>query len=195
VEHRSECLSPRSLEGTRVRGVVSNPSYNAAEYTELANPILSLWQQRNFRKENMIDGLPPLLRNAEDLKSIILDLIYERMRLALQLASLFHTVSEEFFVKICRAKVVNLHNRPLFDGEFAQNDAGVTLKHDAHIHGILTRLKMHSCLQLTADYIDWYERADYDRQDIQKDMVACSLAITLVHEHARAVWQTRGHAI
>jgi hypothetical protein len=105
VEHRSECLSPRSLEGTRVRGVVSNPSYNAAEYTELANPILSLWQQCNFRKENMIDGLPPLLRNAEDPKSIILDLIYERMRLALQLASLFHTVSEEFFVKICRAKV------------------------------------------------------------------------------------------
>jgi hypothetical protein len=54
---------------------------------------------------------------------------------------------------------------------------------------------MHSCLQLTADYVDWYERADYDRQDIQKDMVACNLAITLVHEHARAVWQTRGHAI
>lgn len=51
----------------------------------------------NFRKEKMIDGLPPLLRDAEDPKSIIPDLIYERMRLAL--ASLFHTVSEEFLVK------------------------------------------------------------------------------------------------
>lgn len=190
---------------------MSNPSYNAAEYTELANPILSLWQQRNFRKENMIDGLALLLRNAEDPKSIILDLIYERMRLALQLASLFHTVSKEYFVKIWRAKVVNLHNRPLFDGEFAQNDAGVTLKHDVLYTGfLLGSICTHaygSCssmtddripvyLQLTADNIDWYERADYDRQDIQKkDMIACSLAITLVHGHARAVWQTRGHAI
>jgi hypothetical protein len=50
-------------------------------------------------------------------------------------------------------------------------------------------------LQLTEEYIDRYERADYDRQDIQKkSMIVCSLAITLVHEHARAVWQTRGHA-
>jgi len=53
----------------------------------------------NFRKEKMIGGLPPLLRDAEDPKSIILNLIYERIRPALQLASLFHTVSEDFFVK------------------------------------------------------------------------------------------------
>lgn len=53
----------------------------------------------NFRKEKMIDGLPSLLRDAEDPKSIILNLLYERMRLALQLASPFHTVSGEFFVK------------------------------------------------------------------------------------------------
>ena len=53
----------------------------------------------NFRKEKMIDGLPPLLRGAEDPKSMILDLIYKRMRLALLLESLFHTVSEEFLVK------------------------------------------------------------------------------------------------
>ena len=50
-------------------------------------------------------------------------------------------------------------------------------------------------LQLTAEYIDWYERADYDCQDIQKEnMIVCSLAITLIHEHAHALWQTRGHA-
>jgi hypothetical protein len=54
-------------------GPCQTPSYSATEYTELANPILSVWQQRNFRKENMIDALPPLLRNAED-EGIILDL-------------------------------------------------------------------------------------------------------------------------
>jgi hypothetical protein len=59
----------------------------------------------------------------------------------------------------------------------------------------MTDDRMPVYLQLTADYIDWYERADYDHQDIRKKNVnACSLAVTLVHEYVRAVWQTRGHA-
>jgi hypothetical protein len=59
----------------------------------------------------------------------------------------------------------------------------------------MTDDRMLVYLQLSAGYIDWYERADYDRQDIQKkNMIACRLAITLVHEHVRGVWQTRGHA-
>jgi hypothetical protein len=86
------------FEGSTAHGAVSNPSYDAAEYTELANPIFSLWQQRNFRRENPIDGLPPLLRDAEDPKSII-DLIYECIRAAPQLAPPLLATSEEFFVK------------------------------------------------------------------------------------------------
>jgi hypothetical protein len=79
------------------------------------------------------------------------------VRLALQLASRFDSVSEEFFVKIRRAKVVNLHNRPLIRWRIRperwrcvglENDTGVTLKRDAHIHGNLTRLNMHSSLRL-----------------------------------------------
>jgi hypothetical protein len=87
---------------------------------ELANPIFSVAQQRNFRKENITGALPPLLRNTEDPEGIILDLIYQRMRPAN--FHLFFTLSEEFSVKIWQANVVDLHNRPLFGGEFARND-------------------------------------------------------------------------
>jgi hypothetical protein len=127
-------MSPGTdLEGTRAHEAVSDPSYSATEYTELAN-----------HKENMIDALPPLLRSAGNPKGIILDLIYERMRPVLQLPSLFHTVSEEFFVKIWQANIVDFHNRSLFAGGFAQNDTGITLKNDAHIHRILPRLNLHA---------------------------------------------------
>jgi len=84
----------------------------------------------------------------------------------------------------------------------------VSLSKTMRIHGIRTgSICTHangSCSSLTDDRICtynppraiWrYERADYDRRDIkEKDVIACSLVITLVHDHARTVWQTRDHA-
>jgi hypothetical protein len=64
---------------------------------ELANPIFSVAQQRNFRKENITGALPPLLRNTEDLEGIILDLIYP-YETCINF-HIFFTLSEEFSVK------------------------------------------------------------------------------------------------
>jgi hypothetical protein len=83
-----------------------------------------VWQQRNFREENVIGALPPLLRNAEDLEDIILDLTYQRTRPALQL-HLFSHFLKGSVKKTWQADIIDLHNRPLFDGEFAQNDEDV----------------------------------------------------------------------
>lgn len=204
------------LEGTRAHGAVSDPSYNAAEYLELANPILSMWQQGNFRKENIIGALPPLLRSAEDPKGIILDPIYEPMRPLFQLPSLF-TLSEEFVVgcgrptssifamnfysvensprtmKMCRPPEwcwCHIQTMRIYTGFLL----GSICTHTNGSCSSMTDDRKPVHLQPTTDYIGWYKRVDYDRQDIQKkDMIAYSLAITLVHEHARTVWQTRDH--
>jgi hypothetical protein len=90
---------------------------------ELANPILSLWQQHDFRKEITIDRLPPQLRNAEDPRGIIPDLFCERMRPILQLATLFRSF-RRVLPQTWRARS-SIFTIDLFDGEFAQNGEGV----------------------------------------------------------------------
>lgn len=50
-------------------------------------------------------------------------------------------------------------------------------------------------LQIGSDYIDWFASQYYVVDVIQEqNMIACSLAVTLVYEHTHAVWQKRNHA-
>jgi hypothetical protein len=96
VQHRLECLSA-DLEELELTGPCQTRPILQPNTWNWPIPY-SVWQQRNFREENVIGALPPLLRNAEDLEDIILDLIYQRTRPALQLPSLF-TLSEGFCKK------------------------------------------------------------------------------------------------
>jgi hypothetical protein len=207
------------LEALQAHKAISE-TYSAAERTRLDSPIENLWQRRNFRRENRIGGITPLIANLpEPPLGAITDIIYERMKPALQLASLSHNVSHEFLVKILRAKVVTRWNMPLLDDNFADaNDiqayrtmpALLSEKMRIYMGFIQEPRCRHSngkCssfpsdqlpvyLQIHGDYLDWYSRPDYNAQDMQKkNAIACNLAVTLVHEHAHAVWQMRNHAI
>jgi hypothetical protein len=202
------------FEAVKAHQATSEP-YHAAEYTPLAGPINKLWQQHNFRSENRISGVRSFRTGVGDPRGAITDTIYERMKPALRLASLLHFYSSDFFIKICRASVVN----HVLDPAFAADDNDVQAyksmlvslsdKMPIYMGQILDSRLINSngkCssypddrrpiyLQLNSDYLDWYSRPDYDAEDIQlQNMVACSLAFTLAHEHAHAVWQMRNHA-
>ena len=89
-------------------------THGASEAVPLRNSIHSLWRQQNHCIENRRDGLSPLFSvNSEgydDPRGIISHGIYQRVVPALQLASLFHKISEPFLIKIDWAEVVGRNN-------------------------------------------------------------------------------------
>jgi hypothetical protein len=189
--------------------------YNAAEYTPLGNSINNLWQRRHFRSENKTSGARSLGTGFEDPQYALTDTIYARMKPALRLASLFHSLSIEFFIKIYLASVDNHVLDVNFDSNNKHRGAYETML--ASLSGKLRiymgesddsrcRNAHGKCsptasderplyIQLNSDYLYWYSRPDYDARDIQRqNIIACSLAVTLLHEHAHAVWQIRNYA-
>ena len=213
---------PEAIRAHKAISETGGGPYSPPGNVALTFSIHSLWKQSNFRKENRIDGILPLLHDPQrfdDPQGIISNVIYERMKPALRLASLFLEISEAFFVKIYRADVVLEQGTPLLDEDFIDDDDDVQayramlVSHsntvriytgyiqDSRIRNACGKSssfpneRMPVYQQLNPDYIDWYNRGDYDGQDIQKkNMIAFSMATTLVHEHAHAVWQTRNHA-
>ena len=181
--------------------------YTATEHKPLDNAIHDLWQQRNFRSENKAQGA----HEYENPQGAMADTVYKRMMPALRLATLLHAMSTEYFRKIYRANVVN----NTLDGNF-KSDENDKAAYKTMLESLSNKMRIYMeirndptgrcphgrCglgpdyrpvyLELNSDYRDWYSRVDYDVLDIQRqNTIACSLAVTLVHEHAHAVWRMR----